>query len=500
MRCLCIVVVWLLLILPMPSLAGSDPVGMGSPGQAGAPLSLQEKALHVLGRLGYGPRPGDLQRVQAQGPESYVLEQLDRAPADPPELTKALAELPTPQFSVTELFQTFGPPAAKRTGDSPEARQQTHQRAQEIVREAQLARLLRAYASPRQLEEVLVEFWFDHFNVFAGKGLCHLWVGAYEREAIRPYALGRFRDLLGATAKHPAMLFYLDNWLNTAPGSRGARGQFTGLNENYARELLELHTLGVDGGYTQADVTELTRVLTGWGFTRDFRRGVVAFGFDPARHDFGTKHVLGRTFAGGGQAEGEAVLDMLARHPATARHICTQLAQRFVNDDPDPALVARLAKVFLDSDGNLRAVLRALFQDPEFWTRRNFQAKFKSPYRHVVSMLRAAGQQPGDRGMVFGLLGRMGQPLYGCLTPDGYKDTRAAWLNPGTLVERKDLAMELTSRPWFGRGTPEAGPLDVRLETTLGPAVSPQTLEIVHQAPPELRAAALLGGPDFMRY
>ena len=230
------------------------------------------------------------------------------------------------------------PTRLPKDGDS-EAKQKRKETVQLIAEQTAEARLAQAIDSPRQLEEVMVDFWFNHFNVFAGKGLDRALVSSYERDAIRPYVFGRFRDMLGATAKHPAMLFYLDNWMSVAPGfhppgKANQNAQVNGLNENYAREVMELHTLGVDGGYTQRDVTELARMLTGWTFEpREMIRGGASFRFAPARHDHGDKDWLGKHIGARGQAEGEWALDMLAAHPATARHISYELAQYFVSDD-----------------------------------------------------------------------------------------------------------------------------------------------------------------------
>ncbi len=328
------------------------------------------------------------------------------------------------------------------------------------MEQAVQARLWRAVESPRQLQEVMVDFWYNHFNVFAAKGLDHLWVGAYEEQAIRPYALGRFRDLLGATAHHPAMLFYLDNWQNTAPNSPGVRGKQQGLNENYARELMELHTLGVDGGYTQEDVIALARILTGWGLGRprgrDINKG--GFFFDPKRHDFSDKVFLGQTIHGSGVAEGEEALDILARNPATARHISFELAQYFVADEPPSALVERLRKRFLDTDGDIRAVLDTLFHSPEFWDQKYYGNKFKTPYQYVVSAVRATDMKVVNVRPLYGMLMQLGMPLYGCLTPDGYKNTRDAWLNPDAMTRRIGFATALASgRLPLGQPVKESG-------------------------------------------
>jgi uncharacterized protein (DUF1800 family) len=432
------------------------------------------------------------------------------------------------------------------------------------------SKLERVINSPWQLQEVMTDFWFNHFNISMNKGLDRMWVGAYENEAIRPYALGRFRDLLGATCHHPAMLFYLDNWQNTAPKSPGARGQFKGLNENYARELMELHTLGVDGGYTQHDVIELARVLTGLGLSRlggreqgpgaktnstsgqvtglgtGFGQGQIAreqaalasstflsqhpglarwaatrgnsatgapnwqranvtpvdkYGavFDSSRHDFGDKILLGKKIPGTGEDEIEHALDMLARHPSTAHHICYQLAQYFVADNPPSGLVDRLSACFTATAGDIKAVLMELFRSPEFMDAHNQGNKYKSPFRYVVSCIRAAGVEPQDYRSIKQFLQLQGEPLYGCLTPDGYKNTSDAWLNPDALLRRINFAVGV------GAGFLPGNQFDPPDYRKLGATMrdgkfSLQTVEVVGKQPTQLRSALLLGSPEFMKY
>jgi len=410
----------------------------------------------------------------------------------------------------------------KPTPDEAKARRQ---RAQIIVQQAQDARIWRALYSRRQLQEVMVDFWYNHFNVFAGKALDHLWVGRYEADAIRPHVLGHFRDLLLATAHSPAMLFYLDNQLNTAPGSPGARDNLIGINENYAREIMELHTLGVDGGYTQNDVVALAHILTGWGLDRpNLREGAGdATWFDATRHDYTAQNFLGRTIPAGGEAEGVAAIDMLARSPATARHIAFELAQYFVADKPPQGLVDRLAQRFQHTDGDIAAVLKTLLTSREF--RDSTGQKYKTPYQYVLSAARAAGVEVNNPRPLLGAMARLGEPLYYCLTPDGYKNTEDAWLSPDATTLRIGFATGL------GRGMlplkspppeqqtaatmtpqlvadpaeqkpepPKADPLDpAPIQALLDPALSENTLTIVAAAPPGLQAALLLGSPEFMR-
>jgi uncharacterized protein (DUF1800 family) len=367
--------------------------------------------------------------------------------------------------------------ARKQNPDDKGEQKELRERRQIIVREAVEARLLRAIEGPRQLQEVMTAFWFNHFNIFAGKELCALWTGSFEEVAIRPHTMGRFRDLLGATARHPAMLYYLDNWQNTEPGSPGAKGHFEGINENYARELMELHTLGVNGGYTQTDVIALAHILTGWGLPKPggnrearcseengvevFRDGFFgrprrmnrrfqppppgygdgsAFCFDPERHDFGKKVLLGQTIEGGGAREVEQALDLLARHPSTAKHLSYQLAQYFVADDPPPQLVARMAARYSETDGDFRQVRATIFTSEEFWDRRQFRAKYKTPYEYVISSVRAAGTPVTNFRPLAGTMQLLGMPTYGCLTPNGYSNTQDAWLNPDAMMARLSFA------------------------------------------------------------
>ena len=522
----------------------------------------QADALHVLNRLAFGPTPGDLDRVTRMGTPAWIAEQLHpERLALPSFLADQLATLRTPNETQRELVASYREmqkeakeakqaETASADGKKPGTEEGGERRKQiaTIYLEAGEERLLQALNSPRQLEEVLVDFWFNHFNVYEGKGLVRVLTESYEREAIRPHVLGRFRAMLGATAKHPAMLFYLDNWLSVAPGYQprrggGAAAKPSGLNENYAREVMELHTLGVDGGYTQQDVTELARILTGWTMVpqqprkRRFvngqdvmasSRGDSIFGFDPARHDDGSKTWLGHSVAPGGQMEGEYALDVLARHPATAKHIATKLARRFVADDPSPALVARLTQRFLDTDGDLRAVMQSLVDSLEFRDPR--PAKFKTPYQYVLSSVRATGITTTNVRPLMATLTQQGQPLYGCQTPDGWHDTEADWLNPNAITQRVNFATALASgrlplqRVDFSdapagangmtameRQTDRAMNKDMAVEgstppvdaaallATLGPAISDKTRAAVAGSPPPLRAALVLGSPDFMR-
>jgi uncharacterized protein (DUF1800 family) len=480
---------------------------------AAAPTDVarDRRVIHVLNRLAFGPTLGDLRHIEDVGVERYIAQELDPASLpEPPELGWRLAQLGTLNLDAVELRQLFGPlpPVFGFKPTIEEVREQ-QQRARAVVEQAAAARVYRAVMSPRQLLEVVVNFWFNHFNVFDGEGLERIWIGNYE-ETIRQHALGRFRDLLMAVAKHPAMLVYLDSTLDTAPGSPGARGVERGLNENFAREVMELHTLGVDGGYTQEDVTTLARVFTGWSINSPNARKFpdAAAIFVGARHDWSPKVFLGAPLYARGLAEGEEALDMLARSPATARHISSELAQYLVADAPPPALVDRLAARFMATAGDIRKVLETLFASPEFWA--SAGDKYKTPYEYVVSAMRAADLPLLNPRPLLGAMARLGEPLYGCQTPDGYHDTEAAWLSPDASLQRIDFAVR------FARGAlPVSRPADAALaavlpgrqrpvdaallETVLGPILSASTESAVAAAPAALRAALILGSPDFMK-
>jgi uncharacterized protein (DUF1800 family) len=481
----------------------------------------EQQALYVLNRLSYGPAPGDLERVMHMGVAAYVAEQLHPETLPMPSaLTARLNAMSSLRQSSAALYAEAGPQARQAAAADPMAQDKLKDLQNQIADEAQEARLLRAVYSPAQLQEVMVDFWFNHFNVFVGKGLeDRIWAGAYERDAIRPYALGRFRDLLFATARHPAMLYYLDNWQSQGAG-QDPNGKPHGLNENYAREVMELHTLGVDGGYSQKDVTELARILTGWTYKpKDLMDGKEpAFQFVPQRHDSGAKTFLGKRFpAGHGQDEGERALDMLAASPATARHIAYELAQYFVADNPPPALVQRLAETFHASGGDIRLTLAELFASPEFADPRYAGAKFKTPYQYVVSSVRAAGQPMAvNLRPLLGTLNNEGEPLYGCLTPDGYKNTQEAWLNPDAMILRLNFANALghgnlplwkapdqNGQPpgpaMGGAPPPKPDPPDpFVMQAALGNSFSLNTAEALAAARPALRPGLMLGSPEFM--
>ena len=385
--------------------------------------------VHVLNRIAFGPRPGDVARVQRMGLERYIDEQLHPERIADAQVAQRLEPLATTTLTSREIAEQYAMPAMKARGG----------RANVPLAELSEQKIVRAIYSERQLEEVLVDFWFNHFNVDARKGVDRFLLTEYERDAIRPHVLGSFRDLLEATAKSPAMLFYLDNWMN------GRKG----LNENYGRELMELHTLGVDGGYTQKDVTEVARAFTGWTIQQPRQGG--PFRFEQRLHDAGEKVVLGhRIRAGGGIEDGEEVLDMLASHPSTARFIASKLTQRFVSDTPAPALVDRVAARFTATKGDLREVMRTLLTSPEFFAPDSRHVKVKTPLEFVVSAVRSIGVParkgaapvPDVRPLVRALQ-QLGMPLYQCQPPTGYRDSAEAWVNTGALVNRMNFALQL---------------------------------------------------------
>ena len=381
-------------------------------------------------------------------------------------------------------------------------------------------KLFRAILSNRQLEEELVDFWYNHFNVFIDKGSDRFLVPSYEREAIRPRVLAHFRDLLEATSLSPAMLFYLDNWESVAPETqKAAKGkQVRGLNENYARELMELHTLGVDGGYTQKDVTEVARCFTGWTIRAPRDGG--GFFFNEKVHDKGAKVVLGVTIpAGGGKQDGEKVIDILANHPSTARFISRKLAQRFIADDPPPELVEKMAKTFLGTHGDIRAVLRTAFTSKEFFSQGAYRAKVKSPFEMIVSAVRATGADVDFAFPLGNRLTQLGEPLYRKLEPTGYSNLGSEWMNSSSLLTRMNFALDLAQNRVQGSKVDTAAfDTDVAgvARRILFREISPETLAAIEKtlaeqndkdkakksnaaARPGLIAGLVLGSPDFQR-
>jgi uncharacterized protein (DUF1800 family) len=625
----------------------SSKVSKGLPSEG---LTEDEAILQALNRLGFGPRPGDLERVKEMGLQKWIDQQLHPDSIDDSALDARLQRFPTLKMTSAKLLDEFPEPqvAARREGITVEQyrkEQQERMRSamqsalpgdaqsepqsgtqgsgqsdlqmadamhmpnfdamdndlnanpakekgqgkgqgvfsnrminyeqirlpQRIVAELSMAKMTRAVYSERQLQEMMVDFWYNHFNVYAAKGADRWLITEYERDAIRAHAMGKFRDLLGATAKSPAMLFFLDNWLSADPvawqklqqeqkerqmrgggfggGPFGTRRfpqgrpvpngnpndpnanakqkQERGLNENYGRELMELHTLGVDGGYTQEDVINVAKAFTGWSI-RQPRRDP-AFFFDDRIHDNSVKTVLGHQIHDGGMKDGEEVLDILARDPHTAHHISFELAQRFVSDNPPPALVDRMAQTFLKSDGDIREVLRAMIYSPEFWSKEAYRSKIKTPFEVVASATRAVGAEVEIPLMLVQWTSRIGQPLYQCEPPTGYSDKADAWVNTGALLSRMNFSLALTSNrlrgaqvnidSLFGSDT-AANPhatLDRAIQLLLGGQASQQTRETLEKQldDPQILQAALddkvkqvnaaiiaglvLGSPEFQR-
>jgi uncharacterized protein (DUF1800 family) len=508
-------------MIAIRALATACVIWLTAPLPAHADAALDRQIIHVLNRIGSGPTAEAVAHVKAIGIDRYIDEQLDPgALPEPAALTDRLAALDTQGLGASELFAKYGPPPSETMDGAKPSQEMIDARIKRggaILQQAGAARVYRAVLSPRQLQEVMVDFWFNHFNVYAYNGFDALWVGNFENEAIRPHVLGHFRDLLLATAHHPAMLFYLDNQASTAPGSANARGFFGGINENYARELMELHTLGVDGGYTQQDVTTLAHIFAGWGF--DYHSLSVgsgpAFAFDPSRHDPGEKTFLGQRIAPGGEEQGIAAIDILARSPATAHHIAFELAQYFVADNPPPALVDRLAQAFLATDGDIEAVMKTLLTSAEF--RDSAGQKYKTPYQYVLSAVRAAGAGFKSPTPLLGTMAQLGMPLYLCPTPDGYKNTEAEWLSPDATTVRSNFAVLVGSGALLNYVPPDEGkaphlvatstapgakPIAISaaaLEALLNPILSDHTRAAIAESPPALKAALLLGSPDFMR-
>jgi len=444
----------------------------------------------------------------------------------------------------------------------PRALEDDSKRPQRVIAELGMAKVTRAIYGERQLEEVMDDFWFNHFNVFAGKGDDRWLLTSYERDVIRPHALGKFKALLEGTAKSPAMLFYLDNWLSADPRAaeriaaeramrqrRGYGGPWgmgrrwpprpmpnpqqakkrneRGLNENYARELMELHTLGVDGGYTQKDVTEVGRCFTGW--TIDEPRRDPRFKFDERMHDPDPKYVLGKKIHAGGMKDGEQVLDLLLHQLNTAKFISTKLARRFVSDNPPPALAERMAKTFRSSEGDIRAVMKTMIESPEFWSREAYRAKIKTPFEMVVSAARALGTDVDVPLPLVQWVARIGEPLYQCQPPTGYSDKAETWVNTGALLNRLNYSLALTGNRMRGARSDVAALLGVEaasepktaleraVQVFLGGQASPQTVETLEKQldnPQVLQArlddpvkrvdlgviaGLVLGAPEFQR-
>jgi uncharacterized protein (DUF1800 family) len=417
------------------------------------------------------PASAEMQMAQKQADEAITAMARDMSTDDGRRNAAASSNAPVENVSADAPSPMKLNPATRSSGkkdplgvdpnEVPRAISDDSKRPQRVVEELAMAKMTRAVYSQRQLQQVMDDFWFNHFNVFAGKGEVKWYLTSYEREVIQPNTLGKFKDLLTATAKSPAMLFYLDNFLSADPSAAQRQAmmrqmrrpypprpqqaqnkkQQRGLNENYGRELMELHTLGVDAGYTQKDVTEVARCFTGW--TIEKPRELAQFKFDQKVHDPYPKVVLGKKIHAGGIKDGEQVIDLLMKNPNTAKFISTKLARRFVSDTPPPGLVARMAKTFEKSNGDIRAVMHTMIYSPEFWSRDAFRAKVKTPYELVVSSVRALGTDVDTPMPLVQWVGRIGQPLYQCQPPTGYSDKAEAWVNSGALLNRLNFSLAL---------------------------------------------------------
>lgn len=533
------------------------------------PLTEDQKAIHVLNRLGFGARPGDVEKVKAMGVKKYIESQLNASAIDDSVAEGKVKRLEIFNMTTADVFAKYPNPGAllrqleggkqaaanaqrrkdpasmngekmpEEQGDKPansDEQRERREKLQALYREYDLRpanqlvpqiaanRVLRAVYSERQLEEVMVDFWQNHFNVFSGKNAVRWYIPSYERDVLRKNALGNFKDLLVGTAQHPAMLFFLDNFQSVSPNAQGnnkgngklqqqlrngnlpprvrerlkerqgltdaqidqriKRAQANaqpnnqqmkrGINENYARELMELHTLGVDSGYSQKDIVEVARAFTGWTIAdaRGYRRAAASmiqgkeeqrlarlerqagvpegtesgtFYFNENWHDKEAKMVLGQKIEEGGIKDGLKVMDILVKHPATAKFIARKLAVKFVNDNPSEALVGRVAAAFNKSNGDIKTTLMALFTDKEFFAPENYRAKIKTPFELAVSAIRTIGAETNASPAVLAMLIKLGEVPYGYQAPTGYPDTAEDWVNTGALLERLNFAIALAS-------------------------------------------------------
>jgi len=492
-------------------------------------LTPRDSAFHALNRLAYGARPGEADSVAQFGVMKWIERQLDADHVSDTRLAEREREFKILDYDRADLAgryrdavrerqrmqREFGDsfPLSNRRGGQG-VRPAPMREFRELGGELQQLAVVRAALSERQLREVMVDFWTNHFNVFVGKGADRFLLPSYIEETIRPRALGRFEDLLIATAQSPAMLFYLDNAQSVAPGSEPPRmRRFNpdrmprGINENYARELLELHTLGVDGGYTQQDVIEVARIFTGWSIERpELGAGFV---FHDWAHDGGTKHVFGMTFHDDGKGEGIRLLKYLAMQHATMHHVSAKLCARFVADEPPDGCVDAAVAAWQQTQGEIRAVLRAIFTSPDFWAPQAVRAKVKTPFEFVVSAIRAAGVDPDTSPKLAQLVARLGEPLYQQPAPTGYAETEAHWVNSGALLARMNAAMliakQCSSIPVLDDHPQLVDTIDAKL---LGGTMSAHTKSVILEQladitdPEQARVMAVglaLGGPDFQR-
>jgi uncharacterized protein (DUF1800 family) len=572
----------------------------------GKPLTEDQKIMHVLNRLGFGARPGDIERVKTMGLQKYIDEQLN-----PASITDSVAEskvknLEIFNMSTAEVFAKYPNPGAllrqleggRRNNQNQAAnnqaadgqmtdknRQERQAKLREYYKEYDLRpanqlvpqitanRVLRAVYSEKQLQEVMVDFWQNHFNVYAGKAAVRWYIPSYERDVLRKNALGNFKDLVTGTAQHPAMLFYLDNFQSISPNAQANNGNGRlqrmlqngelnprqrerikeqrgwtdaeldqrinqlktqsqnkrGINENYARELMELHTLGVDGGYTQADIVEVAKAFTGWTIAdpRGYRRAAAneikgtenkalnrlqrqagvpddiesgEFYFNERWHESGSKNVLGQKVNEGGMKDGLKVIDILVAHPSTAKFIAKKLAVKFVSDNPSQDLVNRVAKAFQDSKGDIKTTLKAIFSDKEFYAPENYRAKIKTPFELAVSAIRTIGADTNSGPAILAMLNKLGEVPYGYQAPTGYPETAEDWVNAGALLERLNFAVALASNRIPGtkadlkifEGKDKAAILDKTIAGVLAGDISPNTrtmlLKQIEQPLPEVKS------------
>lgn len=520
-------------------------------------INEDQKILHVLNRLGFGARPGDVEKVKSIGLKKYLDQQLNASSQASAEVAARLKNFEVLNMETSEIFAKYPNPGAllrqlaggkraaamnaannqnadQMTEDERKERQQKLRQyyaeynlrpANQITQQMQMSRIIRATYSENQLEEQMVDFWMNHFNVYSGKAAVRWFIPSYERDVIRKNALGNFKDLVKGTAQHPAMLFYLDNFQSVSPDAQANNGNRNGqrlqrmmanggqinerqrermrargltdeqidkrverakqmmnnqgknkrgINENYARELMELHTLGVDGGYTQQDIVEVAKAFTGWTIAdpRGYRKAAAndiqekenktierlqklagvpddldsgEFYFNEKWHDKSVKTVLGQKINEGGMNDGLKVIDILVSQPATAKFIAKKLAVKFVNDNPNEELVNKIAQAFQKSNGDIKTTLRAMIDSPEFYSAENYRAKIKTPFELLVSSLRALDADVKASPALLGLLNKMGEPLYGYQAPTGYPDTAEDWVNTGALLERMNFAVALSS-------------------------------------------------------
>jgi len=500
-------------------------------------LTARDSALHVLNRLAYGPRPGEVERMAKAGVQDWIRTQLASDRPDDRALARAEPRYAILDMNPRELAARYVEEQRERKREKERKETEEQPRMEgppsegrRLAGELQQLAVIRGSAADFQLREVMVDFWTNHFNVNLQKGLDRALVPAYIEHTIRPNSLGRFEDLLIATAKSPAMLFYLDNAESVAPGaeppSRRRWGRFPsperknqpkGINENYARELLELHTLGVDGGYTQQDVINVARILTGWGIARANQIG--GFEFHDWAHDEGEKVVLGVRFpAGHGMDEGVRLLKLLANHPATMHHVSWKLCARLVSDEPPDGCVDEAVAAWERSHGEIRQVLLAIVQSPEFWAPVARRSKIKTPLEFTLSAMRAIGAEPDTTPRVAQAIARLGQPLYLQASPAGYPESQEEWVNSGALLQRMNLAVALAGGSMPGTTvdldrltpvTPDYGRLlDAIDQALFAGTMSSRTREAIatelkDEADPErgraLAVGLALGSPEFQR-